>query len=152
MHSYSTWMGITHQLTKHAERVQWHHFQLHLRIVLLDVQYMQWGGGKSCYTCNMHVTCTEQEKTCTMQHAFWYVFYVYSTCNMHWLGAFCMHVTCMLHACYIYVTWLWHTCPFTFKLHACDMQDLMNMHAVSSNMHVTGATFHIGDPTATVCI
>ena len=38
----------------------------------------------------------------------------------------------------------------TFKLHACDMQDLMNMHAVTSNMHVTGATFSIGDPPATV--
>ena len=26
----------------------------------------------------------------------------------------------------------------------------MNMHAVTHNMHVTGATFCIGDPTATV--
>ena len=56
----------------------------------------------------------------------------------------------MLHACYMDVTCLRHT-VLTFNLHACDMQDLMNMHAVNSYMHVTDATFHIGDPTATVC-
>ena len=44
MHSYSTRMGITHQLNKHAERVQRHQFQLRLRSVFLCVQYMQWGG------------------------------------------------------------------------------------------------------------
>ena len=38
-------IGTTHPLTKHVERVQWNHFQLHLRSVFLNVQYNGEGKG-----------------------------------------------------------------------------------------------------------
>ena len=36
-----------------------------------------------CYTCNMHVTCTGQEKTCTCNKRVGVLFYIHFTCNMH---------------------------------------------------------------------